>query len=282
MKLGLFGINFGPCVDPGCATRVARAAEAAGFDSLWTAEHVVLPDPQTPDSPIPAQTPLLHPAVALAHVAAQTETIKLGTGIVIVPQRNPVVLAKEFASVDVVSGGRLILGAGTGYLRSEFDALGMSFDDRGGRMNEAIEVIRTLWTEEKPAYHGDFFDFGGIDAQPRPLQQPHPPIVIGGLSAPALRRAVRQGNGWYGFALDHAAAAASIAGLREAAKAVERPASLGPLELTVTPAGALDADSVARYAELGVERLVVIGAGGSADELVAFVEQNAETVLRAG
>ncbi|MGI9430659.1 MAG: LLM class F420-dependent oxidoreductase [Myxococcota bacterium] len=282
MKLGLFGINFGPCVDPACATRVARAAEAAGFDSLWTAEHVVLPDPQTPDSPIPAQTPLLHPAVALAHVAAQTETIKLATGIVIVPQRNPVVLAKEFASVDVVSGGRLILGAGTGYLRSEFDALGMSFDDRGGRMNEAIEVIRTLWTEEKPAYHGDFFDFGGIDAQPRPLQRPHPPIVIGGLSAPALRRAVRQGNGWYGFALDHAAAAASIAGLREAAKAVERPASLGGLELTITPAGALDEDSVARYAELGVERLVVIGAGGSADELVAFVEQNAETVLRAG
>jgi probable F420-dependent oxidoreductase len=282
MKLGLFGINFGPCVDPETATRVACAAEAAGLDSLWTAEHVVLPEPQTPDSPIPAQTPLLHPAVALAHIAAHTQTIRLGTGIVIVPQRNPVVLAKEFASLDVLSGGRVILGAGTGYLRSEFEALGSSFDDRGERMNEALEVIRTLWTAEKPEYHGDFFSFAGIDAHPRPVQKPHPPIVVGGLSAPALRRAVRQGNGWYGFALDHAAAGNAIAGLRAAERDHGRASELGSLEITVTPAVPLDADAVARYADLGVERLVVIGMGGNADELVAFVEQSAEVVLRAG
>ena len=154
---------------------MARAAEAAGFESVWTAEHVVLPDPQTPDSPIPAQTPLLDPAVALSHVAAHTRTIRLATGIIILPQRNPVVLAKELASVDVLSGGRLIFGVGAGYLRAEFEAVGASFADRGERTNEYIEAILALWTQEKPSFEGRFVAFGGIDAQPRPVQKPHPP-----------------------------------------------------------------------------------------------------------
>ncbi len=280
MKLGLYGINFGPCVDPEASARVARAAEAAGFDSVWTAEHVVLPHPQTPDSPIPAQTPLLDPAVALAYVAAHTHSIRLATGIIILPQRNPLVLAKEMASLDVVSGGRLIFGVGTGYLRAEFDALGSSFEDRGARMDECIEAIRVMWTAEKPEYRGRFFSFGDLDAQPRPVQKPQPPIVIGGLSAPALRRAARHGNGWYGFALDHAGTEAAVAGLRAAEREVERRSVLGRLEISVTPAAPLDSDAVARFAELGVDRLVVIGMGGSADELIAFVERTAEAVLR--
>ena len=137
MKLGLFGINFGPCADPAAAARVATAAEAAGFESVWTGEHVVLPDPQAPPSPAPPETPMLDPAVALAHVAAHTRALRLGTGIVILPQRNPLVLAKELASVDVVSGGRLVFGLGAGYLKAEFDALGASFADRGARTSEA-------------------------------------------------------------------------------------------------------------------------------------------------
>ena len=120
MKLGLYGINLGACADPETATSVARAAEEAGFDSVWTAEHVVLPDPQVPEAPIPPQTPLLDPAVALSYVAAHTRTIRLATGIIILPQRNPLVLAKELASVDVLSGGRLIFGIGAGYLEAEF------------------------------------------------------------------------------------------------------------------------------------------------------------------
>lgn len=279
MKLGLYGINFGPCVEPKTSARVACAAEAVGFDSVWTAEHVVLPDPQTPDSPIPAQTPLLDPAVALAHVAAHTHTIRLATGIVILPQRNPLVLAKELASLDVVSGGRLIFGVGAGYLRSEFEALGESFDDRGARMDECLDAIRVMWSAEKPEYRGRFFSFGDLDAQPRPLQQPHPPIVVGGLSAPALRRAARHGNGWYGFALDHAATEAAVSGLRTAEREVERPSELERLEISVTPAVPLDADAVSRYGDLGVDRLVVIGMGGSADELVEFVERTADVVL---
>src|SRR6478736_6808088 len=123
MKLAYFGINFGVCADPAVAQRVARAAEDAGLESLWTGEHVVLPDPQVPPSPSPPEVPFLDPAVSLAWVAAATTTIRLGTGIIILPQRNPAVLAKELASVDVLSKGRLVFGIGIGYLKPEFDAL---------------------------------------------------------------------------------------------------------------------------------------------------------------
>ena len=275
MKFGLFGINFGPCANPEVAARVAQAAEAAGFDSVWTGEHVVLPDPQAPPSPAPPETQMLDPAAALAFLAGQTKTLRLATGIIILPQRNPLVLAKELASVDVLSGGRLIFGLGAGYLKPEFDALGAPFADRGARTSEAIEVLRTLWTQDRPSFDGRFWSFSGIQAHPRPVQQPHPPIVVGGHSPPAYRRAVAQGDGWYGFALDVDAAAASLEGLRKAAKDVERPALRRSLEINVTPSVRLDADTVNRYADLGVDRLVPIARGRSADELVAFVEDTA-------
>lgn len=275
MKIGLFGINTGPCANPEVAAEVARAAEAAGLDSVWTGEHVVLPDPQAPPSPAPPEMPMLDPAASLAFLAGHTSTLRLATGIIILPQRNPVVLAKELASVDVVSGGRLLFGLGAGYLRPEFDAIGASFDDRGARTSEAIEVLRALWTQENPHFEGRFWSFAGIQARPRPVQKPHPPIVVGGHSPPAYRRAVAQGNGWYGFALDLDAARASLEGLREAAKRVERPAALGELEISVTPSIPLDADAVAGYADLGVDRLVPIARGSSAEKQVAFVEQTA-------
>src|ERR1700758_275856 len=124
MKYGLFGINFGPCAEPDTAIRVAQAAEAAGLDSVWTGEHVVLPDPQVPPSPVPPGVAMLDPAVALAFVAGATQRVRLGTGVIILPQRNPLVLAKELASLDVLSGGRLIFGISVGYLAPEFRALG--------------------------------------------------------------------------------------------------------------------------------------------------------------
>ena len=279
MKVGLYGINFGPCARPETAARVARAAEAAGFDSVWTGEHVVLPDPQVPPSPVPARTPMLDPAVALAHLAAHTTTLRLATGIVILPQRNPVVLAKEMASLDVVSGGRLIFGVGVGYLKPEFDAIGAPFAQRAARMDEYLDAILALWTQASPRFDGATVRFAGIDAQPRPVQQPHPPIVIGATSPPAWRRTVLRANGWYGFALDSGAAAKCLAGLREAAQRVERPAALGPLEITVTPPpGVPDRDALARYAELGVQRLVLLPLVRSEDELLAFVARAADLV----
>jgi probable F420-dependent oxidoreductase len=279
MKFGLFGINMSICSNPDVAARVARAAEAAGFESLWTGEHVVLPDPQVPPSPLPPHSPLLDPAVALAFIAAHTKTIKLGTGIIILPQRNPLVLAKELASVDVVSGGRLIFGLGIGYLKPEFDALGVPFDHKGPRSMEYLQAMQAVWTQEKPTYQGRFVSFRGIQALPRPVQKPYPWVVIGGHTAEAFRRAVEHANGWYGFALDVNATAKCVAGLKEAAKTVNRPSSLGELEISITPGPAFDLDTAKRYADLGVHRLIPFRRAKTEQELLDFVSQTANSLI---
>jgi len=279
MKFGLFGINMSICSNPDVAARVARAAEAAGFESVWTGEHVVLPDPQVPPSPLPPHSPLLDPAVTLAFIAAHTKTIKLGTGIIILPQRNPLVLAKELASVDVVSGGRLIFGLGIGYLKPEFDALGVPFDHKGLRSMEYLQAMQAVWTQEKPAYQGRFVSFRGIQALPRPVQKPYPWVVIGGHTAEAFRRAVEHANGWYGFALDVNATAKCVAGLKEAAKTVNRPSSLGELEISITPGPGLDLDMAKRYADLGVQRLIPFRRAKSEVELLEFVNQTADSLI---
>lgn len=280
MKFGLFGINMGPCAEPEAAVRVAAAAEACGFESVWTGEHVVLPDPQVPPSPAPPKTPLLDPTTALAFLAGRTERLLLATGIIILPQRNPLVLAKALASVDVLSGGRLVFGLGAGYLEPEFAALGANFADRGARTDEYIEAMQALWTQEQPSFRGATVRFAGIDAQPRPLQRPHPPIVVGGTSPPALRRAVARGNGWYGFFRDVDAARGDLAGLAAARQRVVRPAALGELEISITPPPGCDLDTAQRYRDLGVDRLTLMGTARDADGLVRFVEESAEVLLR--
>jgi len=202
LKLGLFSMTTGPCSHPDGAARVARAAEAAGFESLWGGEHVVLPDPQAPPSPLGPGDRIVDPIVALTFLAAHTSRIRLGTGIIILPQRNPLVLAKELATLDVMSNGRLIFGVGVGYLEPEFRALGAPFEERGRVTDEYLAAIRAIWTEAAPAYRGRFAAFERVQAHPQPVQKPTPPIVIGGHTRAAFRRAVQQGHGWYGFALD--------------------------------------------------------------------------------
>jgi len=278
MKFGLFGIGSGPCADPDVSIAVAQAAEAAGFESVWTGEHVVLPDPQAPPSPAPPDFPMLHPSAVLSFLAAVTQTLRLGSGIILLPQRNPVVLAKELASTDVLSKGRLIFGLGVGYLKAEFDALGVPFEHRGARADEYLEAMIALWSEEKPSYHGRYVSFSGVRAEPRPVQQPHPEIVVGGMTDSAYRRAVSRAQGWYGFALDLEGTQKSLHGLERANKAVERPAALGQLELSVTPALPLDRDSVKRFEDLGIQRLIPIARGRSQDQLLAFVEETANLI----
>ena len=276
MKFGLFGINVGFCADAQVALRMAQAAEEQGLESVWTGEHVVLPDPQVPPSPVPPQTPFLDPAVALAFVAAGTKTIRLGTGIIILPQRNPLVLAKELASVDVASGGRLIFGVGIGYLKAEFDALGIPFTHKGARTVEYLQAMLAVWTQEQPRYQGRFVGFDNVQSFPRPVQQPHPPVVFGGASPAAFRRAAMHANGWYGFALDLETTARCLEGLRTALRECERPAALGELEISVTPALRLDTDSVRRFADLGVHRLIVGGRFRSEAEVLATVRQTGQ------
>jgi len=281
IKLGLFGINMGPCAQPEGLRAVARAAEDAGFESLWTGEHVVLPDPQKPPSPLPPEYPLLDPAVALTYAAACTERIRLGTGIIILPQRNPLVLAKELASLDVLSAGRLIFGIGIGYLEAEFDALGVSFEHKASRTLEYLAAIRSIWHDEKPAYRGRFVSFEGVQARPLPNQQPSPPIVVGGMSDAALRRAVGHGQGWYGFNQSVEQTADCLARLERTASECERPSELGRLEISVTPppSDELPPALVRRYGDLGVDRVIPFCPAGDAADLRAFVVRVGDDVI---
>jgi probable F420-dependent oxidoreductase len=278
LRFGLFSINAYACTTPEAVMRVARAAEAAGFESLWGGEHVVLPDPQAPPSPMAPTDSILDPIVALAYGAAVTTKVRLGTGIIILPQRNPLVLAKQLASLDALSGGRLIAGLGVGYLEAEFRALGAPFEDRGRVTDEYLAAMRAIWGETTLAFRGRFVSFSDVQAHPRPVQRPLP-IVIGGRTPPAFRRAVQQGQGWYGFALDPAGTQRALDGLRAAAQSRPRPASLGPLEISITPGRGVSVNAAAceAYAALGVHRLILMP---PAKLDVADLERYVETVGR--
>jgi probable F420-dependent oxidoreductase len=254
MHLGLFGINFGACADPEAQVRVARAAEEAGFESLWTGEHVAIPIRNNP-VPTAPETPFLDSLVALTNVAAHTRRVRLGTGILVLPHHNPVLVAKALASLDVVSGGRLIAGFAAGYVEAEFAALGVDFHRRGAIADEYLTAIRALWTEELPRFGGRFATFGDIRFEPKPVQRPHPPIIIGGHAAPALRRAAREGDGWYGFGLTVAAAAPLIREIDRLRRELGR--ADAPFEISLTTFEPLDAALVARAVAVGVDRLIV-------------------------
>ena len=255
MKLGLFAINFGSCGDPDAAVGVARYAEAAGFESVWTGEHVVLPRPRPPGGAFSPSLPFLDTVVALTWIAAHTATLRVASGIIVLPLRRPVLLAKELASVDVVSGGRLIVGVAAGYVPAEFDAVGVSMEDRQQRTDDYIRALRALWTMEHPSHHGPFVSFDHVDAHPRPVSRAGPPLIVGGESRRALVRAVTMADGWYGFDVE---LPKTIERLRRISAEHERPSDLGRLELTVTPTGPLDRQKLDRYHEFGVDRLVLL------------------------
>jgi probable F420-dependent oxidoreductase len=282
MRLGVFGINAGSTCGPAETIRLARLAEELGFDSVWAGEHVVAPSPRVPPSPIEPTDPILDPLVHLSFLAAATERLLLATGIIILPQRNPVVLAKQAASLDVLSGGRLMLGIGAGYLEPEMTAVGVPFSDRGARTDDYIAAMRVLWNAPGPvAYDGPFVSFANVDAHPRPVQSGGPKLVVGGHTAPAYRRAVACGHGWYGFALTPEAAAGCVDGLRRAAAQVHRPAELGQLEISVTPRRRLDPESVEGFAKAGVDRLVPNTIGLPSPEVVeSRLRDAAEIVFR--
>ena len=201
-----FGLAFASsiAIDGDDALEICRRAEAGGFESVWGGEHVVLPStiesryPYTSDGKIPAQpdTPIPDPLIWLAFAAAAAPTLRLGTCILIVPQRNPVVLAKELATLDRISGGRVELGLGVGWLKEEFDALGVEWERRGARNDEYVEAMRALWAGPHAEFHGEFVDFPPVTCSPRPVQ-PSIPIIVGGDTDVAIRRAVRLADGYF-------------------------------------------------------------------------------------
>ena len=269
MKFGLFGMNMRPCVTPDAISAVALAAEEAGFESFWGGEHIVNTDPPAPPAMMPPRTAFVDLGVTMAFAAAHTPRLRFGTGIIILPLRNPVVLAKQLASVDVVSGGRLIFGVGIGNIEREFAAVGMPFDHKGKRAEEAIAVMKALWTMERPEFRGRFFSIAGVRAEPRPLQRPHPPIIFGGKSPHAYSRVARIGDGWYGYSLDLTAAADCIAGIRAAC--AEHGRRFDEIEISVTPKAGLDRDLARRYAQLGVQRLIIPPRGPAVSDVLAAI-----------
>jgi probable F420-dependent oxidoreductase len=270
--LGLFALNHGPAAREALG-RVGPLAEELGYDWLVVGEHVVVPDPRVKPSPMEPDDPILDGVVSLAFLAARTERIRLVTGIVILPQRNPLVLAKQLASVDSLSGGRLVFGLGVGYLEPEMSAIGVPMERRGRRADEYLAAIRALWEQEKPSFEGEFVSFSGINAYPRPVQRPLP-VIVGGRTPAAHRRAARHGDGWYGFWLDLDRTADQLDGIEAALAEAGRGRS--DLDVTVTPRGRIDAGAVAAYESLGVDRLVLIVPSASPiEEIEEFVRDHA-------
>lgn len=279
MKLALYGLHRGSSADPETMARRARRAEDAGFEALWVGDHIALPVGDGTNAADPEGQPRIEAVVTLAHLAALTSRIRLGFGVLVLPQRQPVLLAKQLSSIDYLSGGRLTVGVGVGHVEAELRALGVPMAERAARTDEYLAVMRTLWQEPSPSYEGRFVSFDGVTQQPRPVQRPYPPIVVGGQSPATYRRVVESGSGWYGWDLDPDQVTAELARLREAGSRYERPAELGPvseLEITVTPPKLPDLDTARRYAEVGVHRLVVqphTMDGTAMDELIDQVEQ---------
>lgn len=205
MRVGIHVPVFGPLANADNIIAVARRVEALGFDSVWSSDHVVMParvESRYPYSAtgqflVPPDSTWFDPLIALAAVASVTARVRLGTSVVIVPYRNPIVLAKMVSSLDCVCHGRLILGCGAGWLKEEFDALGVPHRERGGRMDEALDIMRILWRDGAGTFNGRFYRFTDMHLNPKPVQKPGPPCWIGGSSDAALRRVLRRGDGWH-------------------------------------------------------------------------------------
>lgn len=205
MKVGMGSMGLGPFSDPDIMAHVATTAERCGFESLWAPDHSAVPDghqtkcPYTPDGEIPGgpDAPLVEPITALSFVAGLTSKIKLGTGIMILPQRHPFYVAKEVATLDLISKGRALLGIGSGWCAEEFTALGLDFHQRGKRTDEAIQALRALWRDDPSSFEGTHFNFQRIRSFPKPVQQSGVPILVGGHSRAAARRAARYGDGFF-------------------------------------------------------------------------------------
>ncbi len=265
MKIGFFAVGIGPSADPEIIALTARTAEHCGFHSLWAPEHVVLIDqyssqyPYSKDGKLPMTTKvdILDPFATLTFAAAHTNTIRLGTGICLIPERNPVVSAKEIASVDKLSGGRFDLGVGVGWLAEEFTAVGVPWERRAERTREYLKAMKLLWTEEEPEFKGEFCSFPKVRMYPKPVQKPHPPIVFGGESTPALKRVAEVGDGWFGVNVTVEDAKSKIARIKQYAQAAGR--DPGKLSFSVSPGLGLpvEMDMIKQYRDAGVQQVVV-------------------------
>src|SRR5438093_5279130 len=260
MRFGIAFANAGPFAMPEGLGHLARTAEAVGIESLWTIEHVVIPVgyksryPYDPSGRIPApdNMPMPDPLLPLAYAAAVTKTIRLATGILILPQRHPLYVAKEVATLDVLSHGRAILGIGVGWLAEEFAALGIPFAERAARTAEAVRALRSLWKDEPEPFAGKYYRWPAVESHPKPVQRPGVPIVVGGHTEGAARRAGRYGDGFFPGVTDQGKLRHLLGLMREEAARVGRDAK--NIEVTAST-NVPDIDTVRRFEDLGGARI---------------------------
>ena len=261
MKLGLIPINIG-VANLDMMVGVAQQAEALGYESVWTFEHVIVPEdysskyPYHPSGKMGAapETPFVDPLIALTAVAASTKTLRLGTGVNILSQVNPLYMAKQAASLDYLSNGRFMLGVGIGWLREEFAALGVPFERRGARFDDYVVAMKKVWSGEEFSHHSDFINWEGFKSYPIPVQKPLP-VVIGGAAGKIYQRIALHGDGWFAPMGDPAELSAALTDLRAACDANDR--DFSEIEITCMWPGVGGKEAVEALAEVGVSRLVI-------------------------
>src|SRR5271166_331930 len=264
MKVGLFALAAASANPMAILKALAEGAERRGFSTLWVPEHVVLLDkyasryPYSESGELPGRTDgsILDPFITLTAMGAVTSKIRLATGICLVPEHNPLVLAKVVASLDWLTGGRVVLGAGIGWLAEEFEAIGIPWERRAARTRECIEAMRRLWCDPVSSYRGEFVRFEGVRSNPKPVRSTGVPVVFGGESGPALKRTAAYGDGWFGFNLTPDEAGAKIRKIEELLHANGRKRS--DVELIVSPyLRPATSDDLKRYRDAGVDEVVI-------------------------
>jgi probable F420-dependent oxidoreductase len=260
VHVGLFVPASTPGATPTSLGALAGGAEARGFRSLWVPEHVIAFDREPPAGRprvLGGEAGTLDPFVLLGFLAAVTSTIRLGTGVTLVSQRQPLFAAKEAATVDHLSGGRLDLGVGVGWIRQEFEALGLRREDRGRLADRNLEIMRTLWVDDVSEYHSHGYDLGPSRAYPKPVQLPHPPVHVGGHSDAALQRVARYGQGWYAFDLDAGEFGARMHALDRVL--ADHGRARDELQVSVCPyLRPFDFDELRRYRDAGAGQVILL------------------------
>ncbi len=289
MKFGIhysLGVGMNPSMDD--YVRVAVKAEELGYHSAWLGDHVVIPEkiestyPYTPDgsASFPRRLPFPDTFVVLAALGAHTKTIKLGTSVIVVPYRNPLPVAKAVATVDMATNGRYLFGVGVGWLAEEFEALGEKFSERGSRTREYLQVMKAVWQEEAASFEGKYFSFPDLYALPLPVQKPHPPIIFGGESMPALKRVADLGDGWQPGPVPLETLRERMGQLRELMAERGRDFS----QLSISMLGDVkdlqeNPDTLAALGELGVQEMVLFMATLDTDKTLAQMEEAANAFM---
>ena len=280
MKIGIstFPTDYSPDV-----AAVARRAEELGFESLWVPEHVMLPVasstkwPGSAEGVIPkVYADIADPFVALARASGVTERLMLGTAICLVPERNPLLLAKEVASLDMFSGGRFLFGVGAGWLREELELLGGDFDRRWGQTKEAVLAMKELWTRTKSEFHGEFYDFPPVYSFPRPVQRPHPPVLLGGMAERVFKRVVEWGDGW----IPNRVTPAEVREGRTRLDELAQEAGRDPSSIEITISGQPpDAGLIEEYGDAGADRVIVRLSDVDGEQSLDEIDRIAKAVL---